>query len=370
MMKNHLFDYHLAQSEGDCNAILRIIGNNLLGMDKAVATDWQSELSRFLPTDADLANLPVWSWLLQLKFKLTKPFTSKSEREFHPYEERIVKKKPVKKDWFEIQNPIVLDHLTGLPMVKPTTWKGHLRFAAQMSALDNRVIGRLFGVSSGQEDGQSGRLHFSPTFFTDEAATTTKEVLTPLSRDTRTPVQGRGPIGIEVISPGSIGTFNLLYVPHPKGHDWSPDQVTADLEAAAKAVMVMLLEYGFSAKKTAGWGIVADKLEEGNFYLRPPIKQGPLEEPDKDYFKYMTEDGTVRNEYIQDGKMLSKTQYKKRREGDTAGFEAFKGWYDKYGYQWATHRNGKTPAPSAPVGRPYTLDFIHDLEGLADVLKK
>jgi len=73
----------------------------------------------FYPTESDLQHLPQNSTLLKISFTLKKPYTSKDEGEFHILDKKILK------------NPIVRDKFTGLPMVKPSTWKGHLRFAAE-----------------------------------------------------------------------------------------------------------------------------------------------------------------------------------------------------------------------------------------------
>ena len=37
---------------------------------------------------------------------------------------------------------------------------------------------------------------------------------------------------------------------------------------AARAVTAMLMEYGFSAKRTAGWGVVRDEVESGSLTIR------------------------------------------------------------------------------------------------------
>ena len=174
------------------------VGNLLQASRLKAAAEWQSTIDVFYPRPDDLATMPDGSWLLRIDFMLAKPYTSKAEGEFRPSDCE-----------HELQNPIVRDHVTGLPMVRPTTWKGHLGFAARLAGSDR--YDRLFGAALGNDEGQAGRLHFFPTFFLD---TPGREVITPLSRETRTPV--RGPIGFEVLRPGSPGCFHLLYVPRPK----------------------------------------------------------------------------------------------------------------------------------------------------------
>ncbi|MGB3842327.1 MAG: RAMP superfamily CRISPR-associated protein, partial [Bacteroidales bacterium] len=130
----------------------------------------------FYPTNSDLKNLPEDSTLLKISFTLKKPYTSKDEGEFNVIDNKI------------FENPIVRDKFTGLPMVKPTTWKGHLRFAAERVECDKErkkiIIKRLFGSEPEEKENPlKGRLYFFPTFFNEDAE---KDVITPLKRDTRT----------------------------------------------------------------------------------------------------------------------------------------------------------------------------------------
>jgi len=168
------------------------------------------------------------------------------------------------------ENPIVRDTLTGLAMVRPSTWKGHLRFAAGKVERDggSQIIKRLFGDTQGQA--LRGRLYFYPTFFTDEPK---REVITPLDRATRTPA--RGPIAIEVMKPESKGDFYLLYVPWPEGKDLSKEQVREDLRFLAEAMKLMFYTYGFSAKKTSGWGVIKESVE-GEVWIVPDRVDDPI----------------------------------------------------------------------------------------------
>lgn len=380
----HIYDWYLAERAKDGQIGIEVekrrIGDALLKAAKTAGDAWKPELDRFLPGESDLGDLPDGSWLLRLSFTLAKPFTSKTESEFHHYEERVVKKNPPEKKPFEVHSPIVRDHTTGWPLVKPTTWKGHLRFAAEMlSGIDKKmIILRLFG-SSRDDEGQAGRLRFFPTFFT---CNTGKEIITPLSRDARTP-SDRAPIAVEVVPAGSEseGTLCLLYVPWPKGSNWKPVQVAEDLKVAVMAAKTMLLEYGFSAKRTAGWGIVQNKLTKGSLILKgsmwhePGVSSGVslerFEEPQEGFQKYMDDKGNVKNEYLQNGQLLSKSQYKKRREGDSANFEAFKAWYQKSGSTWAAGRAGELESTSVAAAiktKTYPVCYVTDLVGLADQL--
>ena len=305
------------------------------------------DIKDFYPSKEDLQNLPENSILIKISFTLKKPYTSKDEGEFHIIEEdflfrwkdrkrikdemngryrlrlderdikiednRIEFKngKIVKDDKFAtvfindklvdllivkknnvysskvFVNPIVRDKFTGRPMVRPSTWKGHLRFATRMVEWNKgnkeKIIRRLFGNESRDDKALKGRLYFFPTFFEDKAE---KGVITPLDRKTRTPVKGKAPISIEVMKPDSDGEFYLLYIPYPKGRDFKEEQIKEDLMFLAKSLKLMFYTYGFSAKKTSGFGVVKEKLNEGRILIKSESDGNGLKE---EKFSYLGE---------------------------------------------------------------------------------
>ncbi len=200
-----------------------------------------AKIADFYPAVDDIKEFPSGSWLLHIRFKLRKPYHSKDER------------------ISEYNNPILRDRLLGYPMVAPSTWKGNLRFAAGKLEGDNKkIVNRLFGPESDNDtNARKGRLYFYPTFFTGKVD---KDVITPLSRKTRIPA--RGPIGIEVVPADETGDFYLLYFPYPKGKDWKPEEIMEDLKFTIGALKKMFIEYGFSAKKTSGFGVIHEKFED------------------------------------------------------------------------------------------------------------
>ena len=206
-------------------------------------------IQEFYPNPEVLKHLPENSTLIKISFTLRKPYTSKDEGEFHIIDRRV------------FENPIVRDKFTGLPMVRPSTWKGHLRFAAGKVGWDKgdkgKITKRLFGSESEDDNSLKGRLYFFPTFFEEEAE---KDVITPLKRNTRTPA--RGPIPLEVMKPNKKGEFYLLYVPYPKGKDFKEEEIEEDSKFLAEALKLMFYTYGFSAKKTSGFGVIEEKLNE------------------------------------------------------------------------------------------------------------
>ncbi len=230
---------------------------------KEMVLSKDKDVHDFYPKAEDLQNLPENSVLIKISFTLKKPYTSKDEGEFHILNGRI------------FENPIVRDKFTGLPMVRPSTWKGHLRFAAEMIERkkegNKKIIKRLFGSESKDksefkdEEALKGRLYFFPTFFKDEAK---RDVITPLDRKTRTPVKGKAPIPLEVMKPNSKGDFYLLYIPYPKGKDFKEGQIEEDLRFLAEALKLMFYTYGFSAKKTSGFGVIEYELDEGKIWIR------------------------------------------------------------------------------------------------------
>jgi CRISPR-associated protein Cmr2 len=316
-----------------------------------------------LPTRDGLEALPDGSWLISLKMKLQAQFTSKDESDFH----------------FS-NNPIVRDRLTGLPMVRPTTWKGHLRFAARVGHgvpdkdREPETMKRLFGETRGEEGGRSSRLHFFPTFFTENVQ---REVITPLKRDRRTPA--RGPIDIEVVPAGVKGTFCLLYIPYPKGLTWSLEQIAHDLEEVGQALKAMFLEYGFSAKKTAGWGVVHNTVEEGFLWAKGTIwpsleKRGegdgaqPFERPDDTYLGLMDEAGMPKAVLRKpDGTWISNKEFNAlaNKPCSLSVYRRFRSWYDTHGAAWQRQLAGAKAASASMPIQTYTIESVTALCELA-----
>lgn len=204
----------------------------------------QGRLSTMLPL------LPNFSWYISLPVRLAEPFASKDDNEIHI-----------------LENPICREKIFGVPMVRPSTWKGNLRWMAVMSGLDSEVRERLFGNKTDKEaDFHKGRLFFYPTLF-DRIDF---EVMTPLDRVRRFPKKGQGPILIECVrhhpnNEAIVGEFNLLYLA-PSTAWQNPkeiiQQAATDLEQTTTILTEMLLSYGFSAKKTSGFGTIEDSFRD------------------------------------------------------------------------------------------------------------
>jgi CRISPR-associated protein Cmr2 len=201
---------------------------------------------------ADFALLPRGSFFLRFDFALIVPYFSKDDA-----------------PWNTKGNPIIVEWVYRIPMVRPTTWKGSLLFAADQEGATKDQRFHLFGTIKGTEDLAEGRLHFFPTFFADGLA---EQVINPHDPKTR---KGKGPVTFEAVGRvgGRVtGTFGLLYLALP-GIDGDSDwKIAATL--CCNWTSAMLTRYGFGAKKLKGWGLAEDSAINVEF-LSPndPIRQ-------------------------------------------------------------------------------------------------
>jgi CRISPR-associated protein Cmr2 len=269
------------------------------------------DMSDYIPSNEILSSLPAFSFFLQFTFTLATPYLSKDDEEF-----------------YIIDNPIKKDKVFKVPIVSGSTWKGNMRWTAMKSysdglpekanenniseCLGNRAqMIRLFGHEkgaienylynilteiicneeekkdpaqftakrefikkefqkllrdkgylSGNMEGRRGRLNFYPTFFNRIGL----EVINPHDRKTKA---GTLPIYIESVPTGSTGMFSLLYVPFDligKPIKQTREEVIADMDVISEALREMMTTYGFSAKKSSGFGIITDDIQ-GTFEM-------------------------------------------------------------------------------------------------------
>ncbi len=239
--------------------------------------------------------LPLGSWFLQFTFTLAKPWISKDDDPFYVAES---------------VNPVRKDKVFKVPLMSASSWKGllrwtmmHIRLALRKDELSPEEFARerlaqtlLFGDEKGEEAGESrdfaayldklggrgarkqyeqmvrarfglsgndslphhgGRLMFYPTFFN----LIDVEVINPHKRETKA---GTHPIYLECVPDDAQGTFSLLYVPFDLiGQADAVQQAQEDLQRVAEAVREMMLTYGFSAKRTSGYGTARDEIHQG-----------------------------------------------------------------------------------------------------------
>jgi CRISPR-associated protein Cmr2 len=246
-----------------------------------------------LPAISDIAALPAGSWFLQFTFTLAKPWISKDDDPFYVAES---------------VNPVRKDKVFKVPMMSAASWKGLLRWTAMHTRLvlkkdalspekfaqERFVQTLLFGDEKGEEPGQtkdfaayldalkpearqeyerllrayyelepdeplphhSGRLMFYPTFFD----LIDVEVINPHSRKTRA---GTHPIYLECVPQGAKGTFSLLYVPFDlvgQNQESIVDEAGKHLRYLVPMIKHLFLTYGFSAKRTSGYGVAEDEI--------------------------------------------------------------------------------------------------------------
>jgi len=221
-------------------------------------------------------NLPKYAYLIEIKFRLKKPYISRDDEDF-----------------YIIDNPIVKDKVFKVPMVRPSTWKGALRFASKGINFEDKnrkdeLIKRLFGNDKNNDENQKrGRLTFYPTFF-DKISL---EVITPLDRETKTPSSGL--IYFETVPENTTGELRILYYPYDLiavgAFDRIGTDAKEDFEFLGEALGKMFYEIGFSAKKTSGFGTVGKiKKEDIKIYTKDDesfgqLKDGLYKEINKNY---------------------------------------------------------------------------------------
>ncbi len=167
------------------------------------------------------------------------------------------------------------------------SWKGLLRWACRMQVglhehlqrhgakmndwSDPDWIIHLFGNEKGEkEDFRQGALAFYPTWF-DKVGF---EVINPHSRKTRA---GAVPVAYEVVPPDNTeGVLRLLYAPLPGDDGLGSAESIDALRNLLDAAEQLLTVYGFSAKRTAGWGIaevVKARANGGEWKQENPIQK-------------------------------------------------------------------------------------------------
>ena len=195
-----------------------------------------------LPTLPDLVALPTGSFAVHFTFTLRTPYISQDDVGLHI-----------------LDNPVRKDRVFGLPMVASTGWKGALRAALREANGwddDHPDLLRLCGDARDDETGHAGRLYFYPTFFTRLGL----EVINPHDRQSNA---GKQPIYFECVPAGAQGDFTLLYLPFDLiGADEAEirKQALADLHLVAEGLCALFLTYGFSAKRSSGYGVAKDEI--------------------------------------------------------------------------------------------------------------
>ena len=221
----------------------------------------------------DVNQLPPHSFFLSIEFTLKKPFISRDDEDF-----------------YIIDNPISKEKVFKIPYIRASSWKGNLRWVARKlfnNTIDGNKEIQLFGNEKTEENKfNRGRLRFYPTFFNRIGL----DIINPHNRETKA---GTVPIYFEIVpektqvpkkakvpektqAPEKIqapektlGEFSLLYVPFDLiGEDEITvmKEVRNDFTIVLKSIYKLLVYYGFSAKKSSGYGVI-DINEEFRFNI-------------------------------------------------------------------------------------------------------
>lgn len=316
------------------------------------------DLGRLRPADAlwqpiarpepDLTLLPEGSFAVRFTFTLAQPYLSKDDNPF-----------------YIIDNPIVRDPVFGLPLVRPSSWKGNLGAAlrqlgcSEANAAWHRLLGRA-PVGDDDANARAGRLTFYPTFFTK----TGLEIINPHDRVTRV---GQDPILMECVPRGAEGTFTLLYSPFGVSEAGKTGEARAqlieDLPLLAEGLRALFRLYGFSAKRTSGYGLAEERVREGALALHLrrsqaaptpaatalPTQPLPRYLIDSDHLhpRHLNPDGTFRERSEAELQNLKKT--------DRQEYERARAWWQRRQQQGVVAAKEAPSAPPPPAPEPPTL---------------
>jgi len=310
----------------------------------------------------DMSLLPEYSFLIQFRFTLEKPYISRGDQEF-----------------YIIDNPIRKDKVLGLPYVAPSSWKGSLRASLWQNGHkeDDAQIIRIFGNERGVEEHtklKAGRLHLFPTFFNRIGL----EIINPHDREKRV---GKNPILMESVPIDTSGLFTALYVPYNIiGNDVEmKNQVAKDIELIATGLKAMFRDCGFGAKTSSGYGQAKNELECGNIVLKAKgiefiSKDQPSASPPEETFrKYINDEGIVKDEFKGHSEtgLLSNREYNEKGQGFVGGslaeFKKFRHWYGHHGEKWQKELRLKNASTDWPT---WNFDSFDNLLRVTEEIDK
>jgi CRISPR-associated protein Cmr2 len=335
-----------------------------------------AELEINLPPDLHLepdhVSLPDSNWFgIDVSFTLVSPWYSKDDRPFHV-----------------LDNPVRKDRVFGAPFMSAASWKGLLRWACRMQGglrehlekHDMKINGwkdpswiiHLFGNEKGEDERfRAGVLVFYPTWFNKVGF----EVINPHSRTHRA---GTQPIYYEVVPAGTKGRLRLLYAPLPG--EIEKDKVTAAdfIDRFIDSIRALLERYGFSAKRTAGWGTAKIDYEKSKLsfwegghqsnLINQKSEASQYEPPKKEFVALMNEEGDPMSILLSaDGTLISKTQFKKiteKKRCTNQELEAFRNWYEKHGSKYKKSLAADARYKSSPQIKEVSFkEFLNDRKG-------
>jgi len=333
------------------------------------------DLRRFRPGEAlwqpiarpepDLTLLPECSFSVRFTFTLAQPYLSKDDNPF-----------------CIIDNPIVRDRVFRLPLVRPSGWKGNLSAAlrqlgrSEADAAWQRLLGRA-PVGADEANAHAGRLTFYPTFFTE----TGLEIINPHDRVTRV---GQDPILMECVPRGAEGTFTLLYTPFGVSEAEKTGEARAqlieDLPLLAEGLRALFRHYGFSAKRTSGYGLAEERVREGRLalHLHRPSRTAPapaataqptqplpryLIDWDHLHPRHLNPDGTFRER--------SQAELQSLKKADRQEYEKARAWWQRrQAAGTAAEEAPPVPPPPAPEPPPLWEEPFDNFTALVEVARR
>jgi len=221
---------------------------------KFVATGLeQMKRMDLLDPKIEIDALPKYSFYLHFQIELAKAVITRDDEPL-----------------YIIDNPIRKETVFKVPTIAASTWKGnlrwtlmHLRRVGELEMHDEQFT-NLLTVLLGPEqiekgsdtEALKGRVRFFASFF-DRISL---DLINPHDRKTKTP--RHGPIFIEIIPEGAEGQFAFLYFCKTNGND-----AAGALDFLIEGLRALLFKYGFSAKKTSGYGLAREKSLYGQISI-------------------------------------------------------------------------------------------------------
>lgn len=358
-IKNLMTKLDLLVKEDDpIKSYLTLIGQP---MSSPWVPDW------LVPAESVLSSLPVGSWFIQFGFTLSKPWLSKDDVPFYV------------KDGV---NPVRKDKAFRVPTMASSSWKGLLRDTARRIhhwTDEQTEMQRLFGNAKSADDAfRAGRLMFYPTFF----GKIDVEMINPHNRKTKA---GTKPIYFECVPVNEQGTFSILYMPFDligKSPSDVRQESLRDLMSTVKSVGALMLKYGFSAKRSSGFGIAQNLVRHGFISIHDEVIARKLDgprsstnSPHADLPKYLVAPNKLQQHLANsDGtlRIYTESEFGKMRKADRQEYEKAKKWWEREGKTLlessATQESGASPQESAPIFSRREFTALDELTQYANEL--
>ncbi len=183
---------------------------------------------------------PAGTLFLQFQFTLISPYLSKGDE--------VVAASP---------QTIAREWVYRRPWVRPSTWKGRLRYVANLINPGEPVI-EAFGPD--KESKSEGRLHFFPSFFNE---TNSHVVFNPHNRRAR---KGTVPVSPHVVRAGQSATFSVLYL--GRGEAQGVEQARLLFPLVCDWLQLLFTIHGIGAKTLKGFGLARNQILNSRLYNR------------------------------------------------------------------------------------------------------